>query len=272
MPLVLNSGINQMLTHEKLESGYEQEAPCLHPKKVPPGPEGGFMKPTNVSIKRIAASHKSRILFPGLIFALLMAACSPTPAPSPAPGTTPGGSSSGDARAAVLQAIQAHLAAGPYRVTASTTAGENTIAMHGEVILPDKFHLFSSVSGGPEREYIIIGPATYAHVNGVWSSLQLDLSGMVANFIDRLDPTTISDVVRVGPEDVNGTPAIAYTFTYTNTIDGALITNQDKLWVGMESGLPVKQAVDGDSDGTAYHSEQVIEYDSTITIEAPVVS
>jgi hypothetical protein len=204
------------------------------------------------------------------MLSLVIAACAPTPAPSPAPGPT--SSPTGDARAAVLQAIQAHLTAGPYRVVASTTAGENTVGMHGEVILPDKFHLFSSVSGAPEREYIIIGPATYANLDGAWSALPLDLSGMVANFIDRLDPATISDVVRVGPEDVNGTPAVAYTFTYTNTIEGALITNRDKLWIGVESGLPVKQTVDGEVSGTAYHSEQVIEYDSTITIEAPAVS
>ncbi|MGB7540317.1 MAG: hypothetical protein WBM17_17375 [Anaerolineales bacterium] len=226
------------------------------------------MKPASVSFKRISQSHKNRILFPGLILSLLMAACAPTPGGTPTPGSTP--SPSGDARAAVLQAIQAHLAAGPYRVVAATTAGENTVAMHGEVILPDKFHLFSSVSGGPEREYIIIGSATYAHVNGQWTPVQIDLSGLIANFIDRLDPTAISDVLLAGPDAVNGTPALAYTYTYTNTVEGALITNHEKIWVGTSSGLPIKQVVDGEVSGTAYHSEQTIEYDSSITIAAPV--
>jgi hypothetical protein len=226
------------------------------------------MKPTSVSFKRISESHKSRILFPGLILSLLIAACSPTPGGTPIPGSTP--SPTGDARTAVLRAIEAHLTAGPYRVVASTTAGENTVAVHGEVVLPDKFHLFSSVSGGPEREYIIIGSATYAHVNGVWSPLQLDLSGLLANFIDRLDPTAISDVLLVGPDAVNGTPALAYTYTYTNTVNGALITNHDEIWVGTSSGLPLKQVVDGEVSGTAYHSEQTIVYDSSITVTAPV--
>jgi hypothetical protein len=228
------------------------------------------MKPTSVSFKRISESHKNRILFPSLILSILIAACAPTPAGTPTPGPTP--SPSVDARAAVLRAIQAHLTAGPYRVVASTTADENTVAMHGDVILPDKFHLFSSVSGGTEREYIIIGSATYAHVNGAWTPLQLDLSGLLANFIDRLDPTAISGVVLAGPDAVNGTPVLAYTYTYTNTVEGALITNHAKIWVGTASGLPLKQAVDGEVSGTAYHSEQVIEYDSSITIEAPVIS
>jgi hypothetical protein len=220
------------------------------------------MKPTSVSSRWISKNQKSRILFPTLILSVMMAAC------APAPGSTP--SPSGDARSAVLRAIQAHLDAGPYRVVASITAGAATTAIHGEVILPDRFHLFSSNSGGPEREYIIIGSATYARMNGEWSPLQIDLSGLIANFIDHVDPETISDVRLAGPEDVNGTPALAYTYTYTNTIDGTLITSQGKIWVGAASGLPLKQAVDGEAGGTAYHSEQTIEYDSSITIEAPV--
>jgi hypothetical protein len=226
------------------------------------------MKPAFVSRNRISENRKIRILLPIAILSMVVAACSPTPSPSPTPGPAP--SPTGDARAAVLRAIQANLTAGPYRVTASTTAGDNTVAMHGEVILPDKFHLFSSVSGAPEREYIIIGPATYAKMNGAWTRLQLDLSGMVANFIDRLDPAAISDVALVGPDAVNGAPAVAYTYTYTNTVNGALITNHEKIWVAVASGLPVKQTVDGEASGSAYHSEQTLEYDSSITIEAPM--
>ncbi len=221
------------------------------------------MKSTKVSLIRVMENGRSRILFPVLVLSLVLAACAPTPTPGP----TPGG---GDARAAVLQAIQAHLTAGPYRVVASTTAGENTVAIRGEVVLPDKFHLFSSVSGGPEREYIIIGSATYAKVNGAWTPVQLDLSGLISEFIDRLDPTAISDVLLVGPNSVNGTPALAYTYTYAKTVNGAMITNHDEIWVGTSGGLPLKQVVDGEVSGTAYHSEQTIVYDSSITIVAPV--
>ncbi|MBN2086199.1 MAG: hypothetical protein JW748_13350 [Anaerolineales bacterium] len=126
-----------------------------------------------------------------------------------------------------------------------------------------------SNSGGPEREYIVIDPAAYAKKSGGRSSPRIDQSRMLANFVDRLDMETTATSGR-GPEDVTGTPALAYTFTYTNTVNGALITNHDKIRVGAASGLPVKQVVDGETSGTAYHSEQVIEHDSTITIEAPI--
>jgi hypothetical protein len=241
-------------------------------KLMRPGFKGDLMKHTSVDNRWRIGSRKTRILIPTLYLSLVISACMVTPGAIPAATTPAGGSSTADPRTAVLHAIQAHLTAGPYRVVASTTAGASEIAIHGEVILPDRFHLFSSNSGRPEREYIIIGPATYAKVDGQWTQIQVDLSGLLANFIDRLNPDVISDVRLVGPENADGVPALAYTYTYTNTIDGTLITNQNKIWVGVESGLPLKQVVDGEISGTAYHSEQVIEYDSSITIETPVIS
>jgi hypothetical protein len=217
------------------------------------------------------------VIFTGILLAMVVAACSPTPTPpgstpvSPVPSPTVGGSPSGDAKAALLHAIAAHLTAGPYRVEASIVSGATTNAMHGEVILPDRFHLFSSINGGAEREYIIIGSATYAKVGGRWSKLTLDLSGLLANFVNNLDPSTISDVVLVGPESVGGVPALAYTFTYTNNVGGTLITDHDKMWVGVDNGLPIKQVVDGEVSGVVFHNEQTITYDSSITIDAPPV-
>ncbi len=230
------------------------------------------------------AYRRSLMLLPCLISALAMLACLGSPGTPPtatvaaAPTATvpaatavptAAGSSSDDARAALLRALQASQTAGPYRVVSSITSGTSTIAMHGEVILPDRFHLFSSNAGAPEREYIIIGSATYAKVGDQWSQVQIDLSDLVDNFINSLNPENISDVRLVGPEDANGTPALAYTFIYTNTIGGVQITNSDETWVGLDNGLPVKQVVDGELNGTAYHTEQAVEYDPSITIEAP---
>jgi hypothetical protein len=230
------------------------------------------MKHLNVFIKRYFESRKRRILVPGILLSLVISACIATPASTPTDSSTIGSSPSVDARTAVLHAIQAHLTAGPYRVVASTTSGTTTTMMHGEVILPDRFHLFMSISGGAEREYIIIGSATYAKEGDQWLQLQIDLSGLLANFIDRLDPDAISDVRLVGPEEVNGTPALAYTYTYTSTIEGTLITNHDEMWVGVDNGLPIKQVIDGELNGTVYHMEQTIEYDASIIIEAPSIS
>jgi len=173
----------------------------------------------------------------------------------------------GDARSAVLQALQAVFTAGPYRVIATTVSGATTIQMHGEVILPDRFHLISSIGGSTEREYLIIGSTTYTKVGDQWTEVPIDVTSLVGGFLSSLDPDSISDVSLVGTEDVNGTTAQVYTFVYTNTINGTQIVTNDKLWIA--NGLPIKQTVDSDSTGTTYHSEQTIEYDSTITIEAP---
>jgi hypothetical protein len=153
-------------------------------------------------------------------------------------------------------------------VVSRISSGSSTTAMHGEVILPDRFHLFSS-SAGVEREYIIVGSATYARAGDEWHQVQLDLSSFIDSFINTLHPESISEVQLVGPQDVNGAPTLVYSFIYTNTIEGTLITNHDQTWVSVTSGLPVKQTVEGELNGTAYHTEQDIEYDPSITIEAP---
>jgi hypothetical protein len=230
------------------------------------------MKRLYAFTKWFVQSNKKLVLFPSLAFSLIIVACMGTPTAIGTPVSPTRGSTSVDARTAVLNAIQAHLTAGPYVVVASITSGTTSTAMHGEVILPDKFHLFSSLSGGPEREYIIIGSLTYAKVGGRWAKLQIDLSGMLANFINRLDPEAISDVRLVGPEDINGIPALAYTYTYTSTVQGTLITNKDEMWVGVDNGLPVKQVVDGELNGVVYHSEQTITYNPSVSIEAPTTS
>jgi len=223
------------------------------------------MKPGNAFTEKFFIRSDSRIILTGLVMALALAACGISPGATP----TTGGSSSTDARAALLRAINASLTAGPYRVVAAITTGASSIAMHGEVILPDRFHVFSSVSGGPEREYIIMGSTTYAKVGSRWSAVQLDLSALLDNFVNRVDPSTISNVRLVGREDVNGAPALAYTYVYTNNISGTEITNNDKMWVDAARGLPVKTVVDGSLNDSVYHSEQSIEYDSSITIETP---
>lgn len=233
------------------------------------------------------------ILLPGVMLALAMMACLGSPAASPTatvvaiPATVPpvvtstveiataeptvAATVSGDARDVVIHALQAVATAGPYHVESSITSGALITSVNGEVILPDRFHLVSN-SNGTEKEYIIIGSDTYAKVGDQWSPIQLDLSGLIANFINALNPDYITDVNLVGTEDVDGAPADVYTFTYTNSTLNPPLVSSDKMWVDEASGLPVQQMVDGEYNGSVYHTEQMVQYDSNITIEAPTGS
>jgi hypothetical protein len=76
-------------------------------------------------------------------------------------------------------------------------------------------------------------------------------------------------VVLVGVEDLSGTSAKHFTFTYTNNISGTEIVNTVNMWVSVDSGLPIKQVIDGTANGTPYQAAQDITYDPSITIEAP---
>lgn len=192
----------------------------------------------------------------------------PTAAAEPTETATTVGAPS-DAKAELVAAIQAALTAGPYSVVSSLTSATTSVNEHGDVILPDKFHLFATIGSAAEREYLIIGSASYIKVGDQWVQSPTDLSGMLQNFVNTFDPDKISDVVLVGTEDVSGTAAKHYTFTYTNDISGVTIQNTVNMWVGVDNGLPIKQVIDGTANGAPYEAAQTITYDPSITIEAP---
>jgi hypothetical protein len=176
---------------------------------------------------------------------------------------------SSDAKAELVAAIQAALTAGPYNVVSSLVSATTNVQEHGDVILPDKFHLFASLNGIPEREYLIVGGVSYTKVGDQWVQSPTDLSGFLQNFVNTFDPDKISNVILVGIEDLSGTSAKHFTFTYTNEISGVTIENTVNMWVGVDSGLPLKQVIDGTANGHPYQAIQTIKYDPTITIVAP---
>jgi len=176
---------------------------------------------------------------------------------------------SGDARDELLRAIEAAKTSGPYRIVSSLVSGSTNVQEHGEVIPPDRYHLVATINTLPEREYIIIGPTTYLKAGDQWTSNTSDTAALVQGFINSFEPDQISDVSLLGIEDLNGVQAKHFQFTYTNTVSGVLITNTINMWVGVDNGLPLKQVIDGLSNGNPYHAEQTIEYDPSITIEAP---
>lgn len=232
------------------------------------------------------------ILLPTLAVSLAMLACSlpgasptatvaspatlaPAPtatevaAPTEEPTAAVTAAVSGDARDELIAAINAAKTAGPYHVVSSLTSPTTSVNEHGDVILPDKFHIFATINTLPEREYLIIGSNTWVGTGGTLTATQVDISSFVDAFINTFDPDKISNVVLVGTEDVNGTPAKHFTFTYTNNISGVDILSNVDMWVGVDNGLPIKQVIAGTANGNPYQAQQDITYDPSITIEAP---
>jgi hypothetical protein len=85
----------------------------------------------------------------------------------------------------------------------------------------------------------------------------------------QVDTGSLSNVQYVGAEPVMGVATDVYSFTSTLGGGEDVVTSDVKLWISKVSGLPVRMESTGTGMGTTTHTIQSIEYDSTITIEAP---
>jgi hypothetical protein len=179
-----------------------------------------------------------------------------------------GGNPSGDPRQAVINSMNAMLKAGPYRIhMVSTTADGTSTTMDGEVILPDSFHLTTTTG-----EFIILGSKAYIKQDGKWSLFPMDMGSMVSGLRSSFTEeamNNIKDVSYVGADTAGGTPAQVYQYTESMTVSNQTITSQVKEWIGIANGLPVKIQVESEYAGIKSTSVQEIQYDSSITIEAP---
>ncbi len=173
------------------------------------------------------------------------------------------------ARDAVLKAMQAQRNAKAYRV--HMTLNDGRIQNVLEYVAPDRFHLISS-SG---TETIIIGDKTYQRdKNGTWASLPIDVGGIVAQFrnpkyLDQL-ARGLTEVQQLGTDTLSGAAMTIYTFKTDQKVGDIAVTSTDKLWVGVNDGLPHKQEIQSHVGSVSSNTVNTIEYDPGIKIDPPL--
>ncbi len=178
---------------------------------------------------------------------------------------------SGDAKEAVVAATKKQLTSGPYRSTTTIVTSDGTTELTGEVIPPDRMRVKSEA-----MEMIYVGQDSWAKSSGEWEKSKMPGSGVLAQFTEAfMDEMagTMSDVKFVGPGEANGTPA--WVYSYTSDLSKATTMKMDsksavKVWIGVADGLIHKQEIDGEAMGIKSKTTQVVEYDASIKIEAPV--
>jgi hypothetical protein len=178
-----------------------------------------------------------------------------------------------DARAnpldAMMKAFKAQLDLKAYRVRMETSGpGTGSQTRIAEYVAPDRFHM-----KGDKDEMIVIGPAAYMKAGDRWMKSPVDMSNMIASvrdpkFLDELRKST--DVSFVGPEVLEGTPALVYTYTMTNAF-GTNMTTSSKSWVRASDGVPLRVESESTINGEK-HRVVVTYYDfnADIKIEPPM--
>jgi hypothetical protein len=207
--------------------------------------------------------------------ATLAPASGPTAAPAlPADATAAPAAAqvvglSDDPLEAVTNAMRSQMSGGPYRAQTSVTADGTTTDMTSEIIPPDKMHI---VIGGGNMELILLDGTLWSK-SGETPWAQMGSPEMMQGIFDsiqgQIEGATLTNVQLVGAEPVLGEATQVYSYTSTIGEGEGVVTSDVKLWISKASGLPVRMEATGTAMGSTSHTLQSIEYDNSITIEAP---
>ncbi len=128
-------------------------------------------------------------------------------------------------------------------------------------------------TSGMTMSMVIISPTMYLKQGATWQKLPGAQSGTMLGMLTNADSLQQSlnalgeltgyTVTPVGPEDVNGVPAMAYS-TEITLKDGT--TSKGKAWVGAD-GLLIRDSIET-SQGTVVTT--TYEFDPSIKVEAPI--
>lgn len=195
----------------------------------------------------------------------------PTASPQPTE-TSASALPAGDPRTALLQALQRVQHGGPYRTKTTVTdetKGTTLSTTQAEIIPPDRYHIITSLP--KSGELIVIGQKAYSKdPTGKWVQAIPQIANAFVQAQQIAQEAQIGDVKLVGPDAVNGVPALVFTFTEKTNLGNQVIASAVKLWVGAANGLPLEQQIESDFGGVKSKTVQFIEYDPSIQINPPI--
>ena len=179
-----------------------------------------------------------------------------------------------DPLAAIQQVLTNQQAGGAYRTTTTIDADGEPMVLTGEFIPPDRLRVVTDL-GDVVQEMIFIGEQGWMKAGDTWTESPISAAQMLGQFRTAIDEfsVTATDVRFVGNESLNGQETAVYAYTLDmnkSTVTPMDLISSAKLWVNTATGLPVQQEITGEAMGVMSTTTQVIEYDSSITIEPPV--
>lgn len=193
----------------------------------------------------------------------------PTPTTEPAPDVPPG-----EPQQVLLDAMRLSLNSGPYRTTVTLTSDdEGVTTLVGEVVPPDQIHATTTTSGVTTEMIVLPDQMWMKPPDSEWMQFPggISISQITQQFMLDLEAAgvTFDDVVFAGTDTLNG--ELAWMYDYRSTFDAGTgpIESQGRLWISALSGRPLQQKSESETDGVVTTVMQVIEYDPTITVEAP---
>ncbi|HMJ07535.1 MAG TPA: hypothetical protein VK468_00930 [Pyrinomonadaceae bacterium] len=176
---------------------------------------------------------------------------------------------SSDPKADIIAASKKFIELPSFSAKTEGTGGSE-LKMQIDYAAPDRYHLKYLAGTGAGMETIMIGKQTYMKTGGTWRKMPVDLGSSVPTLRDSFTEEglkTLTNVKFDGDDTVDGKSALVYS--YSNTTPQGNYPFTSKIWIGKDSGVPMKIQVDYAS-GTLKTMNVVYDTETPVTIEPPV--
>jgi hypothetical protein len=148
--------------------------------------------------------------------------------------------------------------------------GQTEIKSQVDYVAPDRYHIMYLGGTGAGIEMIMIGNQAYMKMSGKWSKMPGNSNKSIPTLRDSFTDEglkSLADVKFDGEDTVDGKPAYAYSYKNVTPVGNYPFTS--KIWIGRDTGLPIKIVVDY-TNGVL--KQMTVNYDteSPVTIEPPI--
>lgn len=160
---------------------------------------------------------------------------------------------------------------GKFRMTSVTQGGGDTTRTEAMVEWPDRYHMKVDAAG-QKNEMIIMPGGTWMKQGGQWMKFPMDMGAMIKSMTPeamKKGYEGMSNVREIGSAEVEGRDATGYAYDSKVTMMGITSTSSVKIWIDDDTGLPLKQEIDGEAMGTKSTTVQVYDYDTPVSVRAP---
>lgn len=189
------------------------------------------------------------------------------------PGSLTGGSKGAtatggsDPRADIVEASRKLLEL-PYFTANMEGVGQTEIKSQVEYAAPDRYHVKYLGGTGAGMEMIWIGKESYMNLKGKWTKMptaDASIPTLRDSFTEE-GLKTLTDVKFEGEDNVDGKPALAYSYKNVTPVGNYPFTS--KIWIGHDTGVPMKIYVEY-TNGTLKNMTVNYDTESKVTIEPP---
>lgn len=160
---------------------------------------------------------------------------------------------------------------GKFRMTSVTQGGRESTRTEAMVEWPDRYHVKVDAAG-QKNEMIIVPGGTWMKQGDQWIKFPMDMGAMIKSMTPEAMKKAyegMANVREIGASEVGGRAATGYAYDSKVTMMGITSTSSVKLWIDDDTGLPLKQEIEGKAMGTASTTVQVYDYDTPVAVRAP---